>query len=134
MLLPSPNFLHQWTIVDLHGRFSIFPPGGYERILQFYWLTKFLPLTLIGWVHPSRSICMVHFNVYLTPYCSIDYVISLRKLYLWNQLAMICYVWKAKWVIRGEERLLSCWIHGCSVKRLNIFIGQIFGKKIWFEI
>ena len=35
-----------------------------------------------------------------------------------EQLVMTYYVWKAKWVIRGAERLMSCWIQGCSVKRL----------------
>ena len=35
-------------ILDFHGSFLIFPPGGYERILHFYWLKKLPPLPVIG--------------------------------------------------------------------------------------
>ena len=30
-------------IVGFHGRFSVFPPGGYNRILQFYWQKSLRP-------------------------------------------------------------------------------------------
>ena len=35
-------------IADYHGRFAIFPLGGNDRILQFYWLKKFPLLIVIG--------------------------------------------------------------------------------------
>ena len=43
LILDTIHVNHANLIVDFHRRFSVFPPGGYDRILQFYW-----PSTLIG--------------------------------------------------------------------------------------
>ena len=76
----------------------------------------------LNWLWMTEAKCslaavfLVHFNVYLTSYHSIDFYYFPRKLYLWNQLVMTYYVWKATWVIRGEERLMSCWIQAALWK------------------
>ena len=86
-------------------------------MLQLYWLKSSRPWL---WLAEAKCILaavyLVHFNVYLTSYHSIDFRIFPEKIDLWNQLVLIYYVWKAKRVIQRHERLMSSCIQGFSVK------------------